>query len=114
MAKRARRWDREHDHDPLAGMVNLFDVWIVVVVGLILALLGAKSSLDAVSAAATAETAESAPDAIEAGFHKLPRFRKSEAVLTGQGERLGTAYRLANGEVVYVPLRSQVEPARVE
>lgn len=112
MAKRARRWDRENDHDPLAGMVNLFDVWIVVVVGLILALLGAKSSLDAVSAATREESAESAPDAIEASFHKLPRFRKSDAVLSGQGERLGTAYRLANGEVVYVPFRSPPESAR--
>jgi hypothetical protein len=30
--------------------------------------------------------------------------------MTGQGVRLGTAYRLANGEVVYVPDAS--EPAK--
>lgn len=106
MANRARRWDRENDHDPLAGMVNLFDVWIVVVVGLILALVGAKTSLEAVSAAAAEESAASAPDIMEATFQKLPRFRKSNAVLSGQGERLGTAYRLANGEVVYVPFHA--------
>lgn len=38
---------------------------------------------------------------------RLEHYRVSENELQGQGERLGIAYRLENGEVVYVPSRSQ-------
>lgn len=101
-----RRWNRESDDDPLAGMVNLFDLWIVVVVGLILALLGAMSSRDAALRTATAAHSASESEAISAEFKKLPRYRKSDAALSGRGERLGTAYRLESGEVVYIPFDS--------
>jgi hypothetical protein len=33
----------------------------------------------------------------------------SGSTATGDGERLGTAYRLANGQIIYVP---EDEPAR--
>ncbi|MCA8949137.1 MAG: DUF2149 domain-containing protein [Planctomycetes bacterium] len=33
----------------------------------------------------------------------LPRYREAEGQATGEGSRLGIAYRLANGEVVFVP-----------
>ena len=39
---------------------------------------------------------------------KLPdRLRQTDKQLSGEGQRLGTAYRLKNGDVVYVP-----DPAR--
>ena len=34
---------------------------------------------------------------------KLPHYRVSRDELSGEGTRLGTAYRLKSGEVVYVP-----------
>jgi hypothetical protein len=34
---------------------------------------------------------------------KAPRFRPTNASMNGEGTRLGTAYRLKTGEVVYVP-----------
>ena len=34
---------------------------------------------------------------------KLDKYRPTDEKMSGKGERLGTAYRLANGEVVYVP-----------
>jgi hypothetical protein len=33
----------------------------------------------------------------------MESYRPTNEQLTGNGERLGVAYRLANGEVVYVP-----------
>jgi hypothetical protein len=30
-------------------------------------------------------------------------YRESDSELTGKGTRLGTAYRLENGEIVYAP-----------
>jgi hypothetical protein len=34
---------------------------------------------------------------------RIRRYRMSHRSLRGEGERLGTAYRLKNGEVIYVP-----------
>jgi hypothetical protein len=102
MIKQVRRWNQDQDDDPLAGMANLFDLWIVVVVALIIALIGTKSSLSELTGSAN-ESAQSA-DFVPADARKLPKYRASEAMLTGRGERLGTAYRLETGEVVYVPV----------
>ncbi|MCC7086306.1 MAG: DUF2149 domain-containing protein [Pirellulales bacterium] len=83
-------------------MVNLFDLWIVVVVALIIALIETKSSLS--ESAGAAERAAQTAEFVPADAQKLPKYRASEAMLTGRGERLGTAYRLDSGEVVYVPI----------
>ena len=100
MPKKSRRWDREEDDDPLASMVNLFDLWIVVVVALAISLLRATASQRATEGVEIAE----APNAsVPSDMQKLPRFQKANAALTGRGERLGSAYRLETGEVVYVP-----------
>lgn len=76
-------------------MVNLFDIWMVFAVALLLALVeagvirqaGAKDSLERVAA------------------EKVPvnEMRVTQDQLTGEGQRLGTAYRLTSGEIVYVP-----------
>ena len=34
---------------------------------------------------------------------KLPHYRVSREEISGDGVRLGTAYRLKSGDVVYVP-----------
>jgi hypothetical protein len=103
MRAKERRWTRDQEDDPVSGLINLFDVWIVVVVALILALVNANSNASKPSAADD-DTQRSVPsENIEEIASKLPKFRKSDSSLTGQGELLGTAYRLQNGEIVYVP-----------
>jgi hypothetical protein len=55
-------------------------------------------------AEAPAATAEAAAAATPENHRvRVPRFRPSPDRLSGDGERLGVAYRLASGEVVYVP-----------
>jgi hypothetical protein len=92
------------EDDPLAGLINLFDLWMVFSIALLLALAAAlkvpQASLRA-SAAATANTSQ--VQAILGRAHKLPHYRVSHDELSGEGVRLGTAYRLKSGEVVYVP-----------
>ena len=100
MAKRVRRWDVHAEEDPLAGLVNLFDLWMVFSIALLLALVGA-SKLPEFSAASANDLSSEMPSNEERS--KLDRFRMSQEKLTGEGQRLGTAYRLKNGEVVYVP-----------
>lgn len=81
-------WEAEDD-DPAAGLVNLFDLWMVFAVAILLTAVGA-ARYDAF-----------VPDA-EA--RRIPeRVRPTGRELTGRGEELGTAYRLESGEIVYVP-----------
>lgn len=94
--RRARARLRRADDDPLSLLVNFFDCSIVFALGLILMLGLAKAKA----------AAEGTPkDPVDAKAKVLPRYRPSSEIGTGEGTRLGTAYMLGNGEVVYVPDR---------
>jgi len=105
MRNKPRRWESAGEDDPLAGLVNLFDVWMVFSIALLIAMIGAARS-QASSAATSPSDAAAASQTLEPLIEKrrkLPSYRVSEDKLSGQGQRLGTAYRLQSGEVVYVP-----------
>ncbi len=106
MSRKRRQWEVFSEEDPLAGLVNLFDLWMVFSIALLLALVGHLQERDAGTSSAAAADNSSAPtnlDEILESRRKLPQFRVSHEQLTGSGERLGTAYRLQSGDVVYVP-----------
>jgi hypothetical protein len=96
-----------HDEDPLAGIANLFDVSVAFIVALLIALFtlfSAGSLLDQSSNVTLMK--HSASGELEIITKKGPTITVQKATdrsLTGQGVRLGTAYRLGSGEVVYVP-----------
>jgi hypothetical protein len=95
--RRFRRLLQAPDEDPLSGLANLFDAGIVFAVAL---LVGVAVRVNATQR----EDSPSLDDALERERTvPLERFRVGDRQLEGQGERLGYAYRLANGEVVYVP-----------
>lgn len=114
---RGRAWMRRaedamgarDDGDPLAGVVNLFDASMVLVVALILALAG-SASLAEVAARMSARditivTDPGGPDMelIVKRGKRVERLRSSDERGQGRGQRLGVAYRLESGEVIYVP-----------
>ena len=104
--KRRRRWDALVEDDPLAGLINLFDLWMVFSIALLLSLATCLKLPQAIArpAAATAEDAGRSPlRQILDRAKKLPRYRVSREEISGDGVRLGTAYRLKSGDVVYVP-----------
>lgn len=97
--RRLRLSDPGYD-DPLEGMANLFDLGVVFALGFGIAILAQVSKHDPARAAeALKQSAEAVPEQAAA----LKRFRSTDESLGGNGTRLGTAYRLADGEVVYVP-----------
>ncbi|AMV18343.1 DUF2149 domain-containing protein [Planctomyces sp. SH-PL14] len=105
MRNKPRRWD-SGDDDPLAGLVNLFDVWMVFSIALLIAMIGAARSQTSAASGPKPDPATAASPTLEQLIdtqRKLPSYRVSEDKLSGQGQRLGTAYRLQSGEVVYVP-----------
>jgi len=97
------------DGDPLVGVVNLFDASMVLVVALLLALAG-TASLAEVAARLSPEDITIVTDPGGADMEmiikrgkKIEKLRRGAGVGRGRGERLGTAYRLESGEVIYVP-----------
>jgi hypothetical protein len=106
MRNKKRRWDAAVEEDPLAGLVNLFDLWMVFSIALLLALVSYLRLPELLSqpSVAASTTADNSPtDALSRDAQKLDHYRVSNEKLTGEGHRLGTAYRLQTGEVVYVP-----------
>lgn len=106
MRRKARKWDEIHTDDPAAGLLNLFDVWIAFAAALLLATLSyGQLSAKPKQATADADGKATAPDreAVEKQHRQIVHYRISEKKAGGDGERLGIAYRLKNGEVIYVP-----------
>jgi hypothetical protein len=82
-------------------LLNLFDVWMVFAVALLLGMtsVAVRSAVSASGGADVPAVLEALP---EPGT-KVEKVRLTREQLSGEGERLGTAYRLKSGEVVYVP-----------
>lgn len=86
--------------DPLDGLVNMFDIGIVLAVGFLIAALSSLGLTDAVNDGGLVKpTLSEIP--LQPG--QTPQPVPSEGVKTaGRGTPVGTVYRLADGRLVYV------------
>ncbi len=96
-----------HREDPLGGVANLFDASIVFAVGLMVALIQAfsltqlldpNSSFTIIRKDASGQMEIIEKDRKDVKIRKITPEQKS-----GPGRRLGVAYQLPDGSVVYVP-----------
>jgi len=96
--------------DPLDGLVNLFDLGIVLAVAFLLA---ALTRLDLPPTALQRDTAPRDAVVARPGEQAAElRLRPGERVV-GRGERVGTVYRLSDGRTVLVrPQRDRPGGAR--
>ena len=95
----SRRGDR--GGDPLDGLVNLFDLGIVLAVAFLLA---ALSSLDLTEAALSQKSTSRQADPVVADKDqqvKPVELKPGERVV-GRGEVIGTVYKLSDGRTVIV------------
>jgi hypothetical protein len=108
MNRRRQGWigSTEAD-DPLAGVANLFDVSIVFIVAMMLALFAAWNMLDLLDPHSEVtiikKSADGQVDLLTKKGAEIKVSRVSDKQLSGAGTRLGTAYQLPDGKVVYVP-----------
>ena len=117
MQQRIRKRDRKisshqrlltsHDDDPLSSVANLFDVAMVFAVALLMAIV-VHTNLPEILSENNEYTVVKNPNQpnMEIIHHKgkkLEHYKMTKQTLGGEGEKLGTAYRLKSGEVVYVP-----------
>jgi hypothetical protein len=88
--------------DPLDGLVNLFDVGLVLAVAFLIAGLSLKINQ---------ETGKAEPRTPTSTTQTTLTTPKSGAKASGQGEAVGQVYRLADGRLVLVgPAGAQTVP----
>lgn len=97
-----------HRDDPLSGVANLFDASIVFAVGLMVALVQAFSLTQLLDPNAeitiTSRNRQTGQLEIVEKTRTSVTVRKvTEQKQAGEGTRLGIAYELPDGTVVYVP-----------
>ncbi|MBF0376427.1 MAG: DUF2149 domain-containing protein [Desulfamplus sp.] len=95
------------DEDPINGVANLFDVGLVFIVGLILTLFSAYRLQDMFSEDSKFTIMKQAEDGqleiIKKDGKKISAVKVTKESAKGEGTRLGVAYRLEDGSMVYVP-----------
>lgn len=93
--------------DPLAGVANLFDVSVVFIVGLMVALVGTfrlNEMVDSRSEVTVVRTnAQGEREVVVKKGRKVETYKVGKQAGEGRGKRLGTAYELETGQMIYVP-----------
>jgi len=90
--------------DPLAGLVNLFDLGIVLAVAFLLAALQSVNLTDLLTKTnvTVLRTDASGQTIIVKEGDEVKTVKLGEKTVTGTGQRLGEVYRLSDGRLVYV------------
>ena len=90
--------------DPLDGLVNLFDLGIVLAVAFLLAALQSVNLTDLLTRenVTILRTEASGQTLIVKEGDEIKTVRLGKKTVTGSGKRVGTVYRLADGRLVYV------------
>lgn len=101
--------DLEAD-DPILSVVNLIDVFLVIIAALLLAV--ANSSVNPFSSESVTIIKNPGKDNMEIivkDGQKVDRYKASGEIGEGQGAKAGVTYRLNDGRMIYVP---EVAPDR--
>lgn len=109
--RRARRVSKikQEDEDPLSVVVNLFDVAMVFAVSLMVAMVMHMNMAEVFGKEDFTVVKNPGKDNMEIitkEGSKIKKFTPSQdqsSSSQNKGKRVGTAYQLENGEIVYVP-----------
>ncbi len=90
--------------DPLDGLVNLFDLGIVLAVAFLLAALQSVNLTDLLTQAnvTVLRTEANSQTLIVKEGDKIKTVRLSKKTVTASGRRVGEVFRLQDGRLVYV------------
>ncbi|MBU1056045.1 MAG: DUF2149 domain-containing protein [Proteobacteria bacterium] len=96
------------DDDPMTGVANLFDIGLVFIVGLIMVLFSMYHLQDLFSEKSELtilkkNTVNQEMEIITKKGKTIKAMKVSKEKVEGKGERLGIAYKLEDGSMVYVP-----------
>lgn len=94
------------DNNPLSIMANLFETGLVFALGFMVSLINAMSMMDVFNPDAKVTVTTERKDGIQIMVkdgQKTTIRRMTKNMGEGDGEKLGIAYRLEDGSVIYVP-----------
>ncbi len=109
MSKRRRLIKDHEDHDPLAVLTNLFDIAMVFAVALMVALVSRYNMTEMFSKEDFTMVKNPGSEQMEIITKKGDKIEKytpsenQEDSNNSRGKRVGTAYQLENGEIIYIP-----------
>lgn len=95
------------DDDPMTGVANLFDIGLVFIVGLLMTIFSTFHLQDLFNETSEMtimkQDSSGEMEIITKKGTKVKALKVSKTKSSGQGQRLGVAYRLKDGTMVYVP-----------
>lgn len=94
------------DVDPMSSLVNLFDVAMVFAVALMVAFAIQTRMTEFLTASdATFVKNAGTPEMeiIVKKDNKITKYKSEQTTGSGKGTRVGIAYQLESGEIIYVP-----------
>ncbi len=109
MARKRRLIKDGEDHDPLSVLTNLFDVAMVFAVALMVALVTRFDMTEMFSQEDFTMVKNPGTEQMEIITKKGDKIEKytpsdeTEQSSGSRGKRVGTAYELEGGEIIYVP-----------
>lgn len=109
MRKRRKHLQNDDDDDPMSVVSNLFDAAMVFAVALMVALVSHYSMSEMLSQedfTVVKNPGKEDMEIITKKGEKIERYTADKNNTEGNGDkgkRVGTAYQLENGEIIYVP-----------
>ena len=103
---RYKSFSDSEEIDPMGSLVNLFDVAMVFAVALMVAFViqsRMTEFLTAEDATFVKNAGQKDMEIIVKKNNKITRYKSEKNTGAGKGRRVGIAYQLENGEVIYVP-----------
>jgi len=98
--------DSSHEDDPLSGVANLFDLSLVFIVAVLMALFAVFAEHDLLKPDSdwtiTKKNDKGELEIITKKNNEIKVQKVTSNKLSGNGTRLGMAYKLQDGRVVYV------------
>ena len=106
--REVRDWRKELDSvDPMGGVANLFDTAMVFIAALLLALMTVFDARDIFSKDSNLTMVKKNDQGemtiIKKQGRRIQAVKMTRDAASGRGTRLGTAYRLEDGSIIYVP-----------
>lgn len=99
--------NKKEDNDPMSVVSNLFDVAMVFAVALMVALVGRYNMSELLTQEDFTMVKNPGKDNMEIitkDGEQVHRYVPSETQQSGKkGKRVGVAYELENGEIIYIP-----------
>lgn len=95
-----------HEDDPLSGVANLFDLSLVFIVAVLMALFSVFAEQDILKPNSdwtiTKKNDKGELEIITKKDNEIKVQKVTDKKLSGKGTRLGMAYKLEDGRIVYV------------